>query len=342
MAYFEVYLHDGRVEHFELKKSNMTVGRSPETDIHIDDPVVSRLHARIDKTGKGRWTITDLDSRNKTYYNGQAVKSLLLTNKDIFYLGSIKVIFQDPSGISDEKTQQTVYLDQTVAHPPAARPKTQLNRETVCPKCKVKMESNAIVCLNCGYNIKTKKLLEVMVEETAESSAIGEEPPKPSGSKKTERVLTTPPAKPVISPKNWTMLQDIILPVAFFLISILILAISMPIEMFLTGLVGILFRSILLFISMAVASKIGSFGFDNFGTMVLKVIAIAAALTVLASIGGAFSIVFSLALLVGLLKLFFQLDAFEWFLIVAIMGILNNFVANVMLAAVATMLRENH
>lgn len=48
----------------------VTLGRSVDNDIVLQDPQVSRLHARVLRDARGTYTIEDLDSRNGTYLDG--------------------------------------------------------------------------------------------------------------------------------------------------------------------------------------------------------------------------------------------------------------------------------
>jgi pSer/pThr/pTyr-binding forkhead associated (FHA) protein len=50
-----------------------TVGRSPDCDIHIDAPGLSRLHARLVPTADGV-IVEDLESTNGTFVNGYRVR----------------------------------------------------------------------------------------------------------------------------------------------------------------------------------------------------------------------------------------------------------------------------
>jgi len=154
MAFLEVYFPDGRVEHFELNKNTMNIGRSSQADISIELPAISRIHARIEKNAQNRWQVTDLDSRNKTYVNNKSIKTHVLTNHDIFFFGSIKVVFQDPSGDSDEKSDQTV-------------PRAKKGGKNICPLCKADMAEHAVVCISCGYNIKLGKRMKLQVDSDA-------------------------------------------------------------------------------------------------------------------------------------------------------------------------------
>jgi len=52
--------------------NGFTIGRSHDADIHVDDPSVSRQHARVFFCD-GSWVLEDLNSRNGTKLNGRRV-----------------------------------------------------------------------------------------------------------------------------------------------------------------------------------------------------------------------------------------------------------------------------
>ena len=57
--------------HPSAGKDSITIGRSIENDLIINDYKVTRVHCRIERIGKERYRITDLQSENGTYVNGQ-------------------------------------------------------------------------------------------------------------------------------------------------------------------------------------------------------------------------------------------------------------------------------
>ncbi len=57
----------------------VTVGRSRECDIRLEDSMVSRVHARISLTPDGNILVRDLDSSNGTIAGGRTLRGEQLT-----------------------------------------------------------------------------------------------------------------------------------------------------------------------------------------------------------------------------------------------------------------------
>jgi serine phosphatase RsbU (regulator of sigma subunit) len=55
-----------------LNKPEITLGRNPNCDIHVADPSLSKVHARLSMTDT-QISVTDLDSTNKTFIEGVAL-----------------------------------------------------------------------------------------------------------------------------------------------------------------------------------------------------------------------------------------------------------------------------
>ncbi len=72
---------------FVLDQDLLTLGRDPGSDIAINDPQVSRQHARITRQG-GLMVIEDLGSTNGTFVNGMRLTGPhTLVNGDVIGLG---------------------------------------------------------------------------------------------------------------------------------------------------------------------------------------------------------------------------------------------------------------
>ena len=69
-----------------------TIGRLPECEVMLDDPSVSRRHARIQRRGMG-WFIEDLGSTNGVKVNGSRVGESDLADGDRLQLGTVQLLF---------------------------------------------------------------------------------------------------------------------------------------------------------------------------------------------------------------------------------------------------------
>ncbi|KFZ78658.1 phosphopeptide-binding protein [Amycolatopsis sp. MJM2582] len=78
--------------HHELSFGLTTLGRSRNAAIRLGDSRVSRLHCKIRWDGTDAW-LTDLDSANGTFVNGQRVPSARLAHGDVLRLGDSTVTF---------------------------------------------------------------------------------------------------------------------------------------------------------------------------------------------------------------------------------------------------------
>lgn len=72
---------DGAPVEFPLASLRMIVGRDAEADIRVDEPLVSRAHARIERRGDD-FFVVDLGSTNLTRVNGEVVGERQLRHGD--------------------------------------------------------------------------------------------------------------------------------------------------------------------------------------------------------------------------------------------------------------------
>lgn len=70
----------------ELPRRRFLIGRGVETDLQIDDTLVSREHAVVEPRA-GRFILTDLDSTNGTFVNGRRIHEWELEDGDIIRFG---------------------------------------------------------------------------------------------------------------------------------------------------------------------------------------------------------------------------------------------------------------
>lgn len=79
-------------ETFAIARDRMTIGRSPDCDVFLDDVTVSRSHAVVAKTDEG-WRIEDQGSLNGTYINRRRVEAALLEDGDDVQIGKYRLTF---------------------------------------------------------------------------------------------------------------------------------------------------------------------------------------------------------------------------------------------------------
>ncbi|MBN1153197.1 MAG: FHA domain-containing protein [Dehalococcoidia bacterium] len=79
-------------EVISLGSEVLTVGRSPHSDLFLDDVTVSRHHARILHDASG-FMVEDLNSLNGTYVNRKRIERHQLLDGDELQIGKFKLAF---------------------------------------------------------------------------------------------------------------------------------------------------------------------------------------------------------------------------------------------------------
>jgi hypothetical protein len=104
-----------RIVALDPAADSLTVGRDETCDVCLDwDANVSRVHARLERSG-GFWTVYDGGlSRNGTFLNGERVSGhRLLDDGDEIRLGTTEVCFRDPA----QRRARTAILPEGPAGP---------------------------------------------------------------------------------------------------------------------------------------------------------------------------------------------------------------------------------
>ncbi len=79
-------------ETIALDADVLTIGRSPHSDLFLDDVTVSRHHARVLRDEGGFW-VEDLNSLNGTYVNRKRIEQQRLFDGDELQIGKFKLVF---------------------------------------------------------------------------------------------------------------------------------------------------------------------------------------------------------------------------------------------------------
>ncbi len=119
-------------QELDLPLGATVIGRDPDCHVTLDDPLVSRKHARI-LVGADRVLVEDLSSRNGVLLNGQCIRRPTpLRNADRLYVG----------------TQCFVYCE--VDEVPPSMPSRPTAELGLCGGCRLPYPLKAPACPVCG------------------------------------------------------------------------------------------------------------------------------------------------------------------------------------------------
>lgn len=77
---------------YTIENRELTLGRGPDCGIVLDDPGVSRAHARLTPRPDGTVSVADLQSANGTFVNGKRIGSAVLASGDRLRLGAAAML----------------------------------------------------------------------------------------------------------------------------------------------------------------------------------------------------------------------------------------------------------
>ena len=77
---------------YKLQSKEVIIGRTEDAYFHLDDDGVSRQHAKIVRQPDGSVAITDLNSTNGTFCNGERVGTKVLKDGDKIQIGTATII----------------------------------------------------------------------------------------------------------------------------------------------------------------------------------------------------------------------------------------------------------
>jgi pSer/pThr/pTyr-binding forkhead associated (FHA) protein len=170
MAQLTLQFKDLALKEFELTGQSMTMGREPDNDIIVENLLVSGYHARIDPAGR-EYILTDLQSKNGTFVNGERVTSTKLKDGDQILVGKHTIVFTlSPEEIQEDQklTEPTMFIEvaQGTSEPEGQDP-TPLGFDSTA----VSAERRAVLSFLSGggdeYEIK-KKLVKLGKGEEAD------------------------------------------------------------------------------------------------------------------------------------------------------------------------------
>jgi pSer/pThr/pTyr-binding forkhead associated (FHA) protein len=122
MAKLVLKFEDAILKEIPMRGNEVSIGRSPDNGIVIDNPAVSHYHARVFNE-EGRLTLQDFGSLNGTFVNGQRVNRTTLKPGDTVMVGKHTIMVtesREPEGLGEwngepkavaPKINETVMLD---------------------------------------------------------------------------------------------------------------------------------------------------------------------------------------------------------------------------------------
>lgn len=97
------------VRDISLDRPLLRIGRAPDNEIHIDHPAVSHHHAELRREGS-RYVLTDQDSTNGTFVNGEMVSRHVLSLDDTISVGPVQLRFTG-AAIEQQNASNEVRID---------------------------------------------------------------------------------------------------------------------------------------------------------------------------------------------------------------------------------------
>ncbi len=110
MAYLALLVDDVVVNKFNLNENALTIGRSPNNQVQIEDNAVSSFHAQITQEsdpyfeGQIRYVLEDLKRTTATKVKGMKVNQHTLNNGDLIQIGYNKFRFVDEQQSNLDRT----------------------------------------------------------------------------------------------------------------------------------------------------------------------------------------------------------------------------------------------
>jgi pSer/pThr/pTyr-binding forkhead associated (FHA) protein len=115
---------------FEFDRDAITIGRSNDNTIQLNDPSVSSNHCQFDQSGD-QYTVTDIGSTNGSFVNGIAVtETVSIHPKDIVQLGDIEIIFDAPEIMEGDDYAERTTTTGIVVKPGAVVREVSADEET--------------------------------------------------------------------------------------------------------------------------------------------------------------------------------------------------------------------
>ena len=118
MAELILKLGNEVIRRLTVDKDTVTIGRSRDNDLVVENLSTSRNHARVRHHGD-KFVLTDLGSSNGTFVNGVNVTKTEIVDGDVVTVGKHTIMFRNPPDHADLHTVELSAMGEATATAPA-------------------------------------------------------------------------------------------------------------------------------------------------------------------------------------------------------------------------------
>ena len=79
---------------YRLCGEELTIGRTPQCSVFLNDMTVSRIHARLHREGSA-YVLTDENSFNGVWVNNRSIESKALASGDFIQIGTFSLLYEE-------------------------------------------------------------------------------------------------------------------------------------------------------------------------------------------------------------------------------------------------------
>jgi pSer/pThr/pTyr-binding forkhead associated (FHA) protein len=105
---------DRKINELRFTRGPIYIGRHTNSQVFLPGKAVSRQHAVIYYTQEGKWMLEDLDSANKTYLNGEAIRKAEIKTGDNIRIDAFTIEVNLENGVD---AAQQIHLEDTLVTP---------------------------------------------------------------------------------------------------------------------------------------------------------------------------------------------------------------------------------
>ena len=118
MAELILKLGNEVIRRVAVERDTVTIGRSRDNDLVVENLSTSRNHARVRRHGD-KFVLTDLGSSNGTFVNGVNVTKTEIVDGDVVTVGKHTILFRNPPDHADLHTVELSAMGEATATAPA-------------------------------------------------------------------------------------------------------------------------------------------------------------------------------------------------------------------------------